>query len=238
MILDHITITGADDDTDFMFLDDMMAKYHHVEWGILFSKKRKGTPRYPSDAWIAKLTDKFYTKFDASFSAHICGSMCERLINEGAELYLTGELIEHSIPEMFKRLQLNAFPEMSHRTDLINSLASGLRVRDYGVILPVPNDTVWANCQCEFLDNIFFLMDSSRGTGKTRDNWRPIKRREGVGYAGGLNPDNIKAVVETLCSVPDHRRFWIDLETGARTDDKFDVKKVEQILKITEEYID
>src|SRR4051812_39531430 len=101
MILDFVTITGADDNVDLLFLDDMTTKYPHVEWGILLSDSRKGQPRYPSDAWLARLTDTLYTKFDNNFSAHLCGSLCERLINEGAEIYKTGELIEHSVPKMF-----------------------------------------------------------------------------------------------------------------------------------------
>ena len=237
MIFDFVTITGADDEVDLAFLDDMMSKYPHVEWGILLSQTRKGTPRYPSDLWLARLTDTFYTKFDRSFSAHLCGSMCERLINEGPEIYRTGELVEHSMPGFFTRLQLNSFPEMCDKTDRINAIASALRPGLIEIILPVPNEKVEMACQRTFLDNVSKLYDGSRGTGVEPSEWPQTDFPGYVGFAGGLDPDNIKRTLDVLCSRDDDRHFWLDLETGARTDDKFDTKKVEHILRITAEYV-
>jgi len=237
MIFDFIAITGADDAVDLSFLDDMMSKYPHVEWGILFSDKRKGQPRYPSDAWLARLTDTFYTKFDTAFAAHLCGAMCDRLIEQGSEIYKTGELIEHSVPKLFSRLQLNSFPEHCDRTDKINMLASGLLSDGIEIILQVPNEKVEMACQRTFLENVSFLYDGSRGTGIAPSEWPEIRVPGYAGFAGGLSLDNLKVALDTLCARPGDGHFWLDLETGARTDDKFDMKKVERILRITEEYV-
>lgn len=237
MIFDFLTITGADDNVDLNFLDDMMSQYSHVEWGILFSDKRKGQPRYPSDAWLARLTDTFYTKFDNAFSAHLCGAISNRLIDEGAEIYKTGELIEHSIPAMFSRIQLNSFPERCSRSDLISSLSSGLYENGIDIILQIPDEKTLEACQRVFLDNVVFIHDASRGTGRATEIWPEAGVEGYVGFAGGLSLDNIRATLDQLCARPDSRHFWIDLESGARNDDVFDRKKVEKLLKITEEYI-
>jgi hypothetical protein len=41
MILDRVTITGADDDVDIGDLVDLSARYPFVEWGILSSSSRR-----------------------------------------------------------------------------------------------------------------------------------------------------------------------------------------------------
>lgn len=237
MIFDFMTITGADDEVDLLFLDDMTTQFPHVEWGILLSEKRKGSPRYPSDKWLARLTDTFYTKFDTAFSAHLCGSMCDRLIIEGGETYISGELVEHAIPKLFSRLQLNSYPEMSDRTASVNSLASSVTELGIEIILPVPNDTVLENSRRTFLNNVAFLYDSSRGKGIVPAEWPTPDRDRYVGYAGGFTPDNIQEFLERARNAPTNQHFWIDLESGARTDDNLDYKKVEKILSISEGYV-
>jgi hypothetical protein len=232
MIFDFVTITGADDGVDLLFLDDMMSKYPHVEWGILFSVSRAGSSRYPSQDWITSLVYDFYPKWDTGFSAHLCGAVCRRLIKDVDITYF-----DEFVGPLFSRVQLNSFPEMTDLTPNVISLASKLREKA-SIILPIPNDAVLGNCQQIAADNVAYLHDRSRGTGFAPIEWPESDLPGYVGFAGGLTPDNIKAVLDILCSRPDKRHFWLDLETGARTDDKFDIKKVEKILRITEGYLE
>lgn len=237
MIFDFVTITGADDDVDLLFLDDMTSRFPHVEWGILLSEKRKGTPRYPSDKWLATLTDTFYTKFDSSFSAHLCGSMCEKLIDSGGETYISGELVEHTVPKLFSRLQLNSYPEMSQHVASVNNLASYVSEHGIEIILPIPNETVLANSRRTFLNNVALLYDGSRGKGVIPSEWPQPEQNRYVGYAGGIGPDTIREILDRLCKGDSNQHFWLDLETGARTGDKFDYHKVETVLTIAEDYV-
>jgi phosphoribosylanthranilate isomerase len=233
MIFDFVTITGADDKVDQVFLDDMATQYPHVEWGILFSVTRAGTPRYPSQEWITSLVYDFYPKWDTSFSAHLCGAVCRRLIKDVDIAYLD----EHVGP-LFSRLQLNSFPEMTDLTTNVNALASRLRDK-VELVLPIPNQRVEDICKQPFLANVSFLYDGSRGLGVSPESWpeTELPLDAYVGFAGGITVDNVKQVLDTLCSRESNRHFWIDLESGARTDDQFDRKKVEKILKITEGYL-
>jgi len=53
-----------------------------------------------------------------------------------------------------------------------------------------------------------------------------------VGYAGGIGPGNVGQKLRGLLTYPSDGEFWIDMETRVRTDEKFDLDKVEQVLKI------
>ena len=54
-MLTRVTITGADDDVDPEALLALSREFPFVEWGILYSAKRVGTPRYPTTEWMARL---------------------------------------------------------------------------------------------------------------------------------------------------------------------------------------
>ena len=58
-----------------------------------------------------------------------------------------------------------------------------------------------------------------------------------VGYAGGLNPDNIEETLEKLFNDENVGDFWVDMETGCRTDEKFDLGKVVKVLKRIERFL-
>jgi phosphoribosylanthranilate isomerase len=51
-----------------------------------------------------------------------------------------------------------------------------------------------------------------------------------LGFAGGINPDNVIDKMDEITSLP-VGRFWIDMESGVRTDDRFDLDKVEDVCK-------
>ena len=57
-----------------------------------------------------------------------------------------------------------------------------------------------------------------------------LPETEPFGYAGGINPENVVDVVRELNDICE-TDFWIDMETGIRTNDKFDVKKCEEICR-------
>lgn len=84
-----------------------------------------------------------------------------------------------------------------------------------------------------------YLIDASGGTGRwDQTRWQPpheALRR--VGYAGGIGPDNVVAALSTVWSVVNahdcaaqNGKVWIDMETGVRTDNRFDLNKVESVL--------
>ena len=80
------------------------------------------------------------------------------------------------------------------------------------------------------------LLDSSGGRGIDT----PLKvyeSRRKVGYAGGINPDNVGDKLSFLLENVKTGEFWIDMESGVRTDDWFDVDKVVKVMEICENVI-
>ena len=57
-----------------------------------------------------------------------------------------------------------------------------------------------------------------------------------VGYAGGMNADNVGDKLAYLIENARHP-FWIDMESGVRTDDWFDIDKVLKVLKVCDEVL-
>ena len=85
--------------------------------------------------------------------------------------------------------------------------------------------------------NVSVLLDASGGQGidtpiKVLPNAdKPFK----VGYAGGINPDNVADKLAYLIQHNEVGDFWIDMESGVRTDDWFDTDKVRRVLAICKE---
>jgi phosphoribosylanthranilate isomerase len=57
-----------------------------------------------------------------------------------------------------------------------------------------------------------------------------------VGYAGGMNHDNVGDKLYQLLRDAEGD-FWIDMESGVRTDDRFDLNKVYKVLQVCQEIL-
>jgi hypothetical protein len=78
-------------------------------------------------------------------------------------------------------------------------------------------------------DGVFPLLDCSGGRGIEIREYPSNTINKLVGYAGGLNPNNVRSFVELLGDHP--QDYWIDMETGVRKDDWFDLNLCEQVCK-------
>lgn len=229
-----ITITGADDGIDPQLLLNWSAAYPFVEWGILLSPGRIGTPRYPTRAWLERLAD-LWQKGNRSqnFAAHVCG--------ETSRMFQQGTIARLDLPfsEMFRRVQINGFrPE----------LAGGLRGNmgdSFRYILPF-RDKMAMDSTLEYIaernrksrkDGILaqLLFDPSGGKGLSGEfsDW-PRFHRESclqVGYAGGIGPDNILSAVSYACKFASGPwNTWLDMESGVRVNNAMSVDKVQEVL--------
>ena len=61
-MLTTVTITGADDRVDPWELARLSEEFPHVEWGVLISTGRAGTPRYPSTRRVALAAGAAYAR--------------------------------------------------------------------------------------------------------------------------------------------------------------------------------
>ncbi len=222
MKINKVTITGADDNTKIEDLIRLSNKYPFVEWGILFSNGREGSQRYPSSQWIHEVT-----KFNLSLSAHFCG-WYPRQVLENANYDLIKNL------NGFNRVQLNYNFKNSKGWDLGRLLSTELPIN---VILQYNKSNADIIENADIPNNFHILYDASGGRGTEIQSIEPTVKGLYTGYAGGLNPDNTDRICQMISNHGDSSEVWIDLESGARTNDEFDLVKVEKILEIASKYI-
>ena len=52
-----------------------------------------------------------------------------------------------------------------------------------------------------------------------------------AGYAGGIGPGNVYDKAKELFLNENVEDFWVDMESGVRTDDWFDLNKAEKVIQ-------
>lgn len=223
MKLTRVTITGADDGVDPGELVRLSAEFPFVEWGILFSRSRQGDPRYPSWRWLLDLTCR--CRPPVALAAHLCGHFARTL--------LVGEddwpdEFKGNIADAFARIQLNGIsPERP--PSLVATVLNRTPGVEY-VLQSSPRTLPYAALISVLAENVSSLWDESGGRGIALGAAPPLFPGLRQGYAGGITPDNVVEVISMLRATPGGDPFWIDMESGVRTDDRFDLQKVREVL--------
>lgn len=223
MKLERVTFTGVDAKTDQERLFNIWRKFPNVEFGVLLSESRMGNDnRYPDFEVFKKIVAVVPIQH---LSLHVCG----KLSREAAEGKNSLEKFTRKFMD-FNRIQFN-------NLDTENFTSKGFldvvgRLSRSEIILPYnKKHELYVNEILKFSNiNTVILRDASGGRGIT-SNWQPPLKVK-TGYAGGLSPVNIiqkmKELEETL---PKDYITWIDMENLVRTNDWFDLDKVESILR-------
>ena len=220
--LTHITFTGVDDETDFNRLVSIQQRYPKVEFGVLVSRKWfENGKRYLSPFKAKEL------RGGLRLSAHLCGSIARDVLKTGG-FSNTDDFPE--IIDIFSRVQLNVsnYDEPENMSPYI--LPGPLQEI---IIQQAFNHNTFMLCRIASGDCISILLDESGGKGIEAPFRMPsYLHNVHVGFAGGINPDNVVAKVQEITSLPHVNRFWIDMESGVRTNDRFDLDKVEQVCEL------
>jgi hypothetical protein len=232
MKIDRVTISGADDTVNVSELLRLQRKYPFVEWGVLVSKKRMGQKRYPTEQWIKSLP------YELRLSMHFCGEIGRQFVNKP-----TPELLFSPNGDHWERTQLNfSFKEDTDYTDNLFSIALAAAATPNKSIVLAYNKSSKKNLDSfiksfpSLPENVHFLYDSSGGRGTEIKSFsKPLINY--TGYAGGLNPENVFTICETLTNMEWEDNVWIDMESGVRTNDVFDLSKAESVLKTCSTFI-
>ena len=223
-MLDRVTITGADDFTDPLELLDLALSYPWLEFGILASKSREGSPRYPSRDWQKKLLKISHRM---NLSIHVCGKYAREMF--------AGELRWELLPPIrdgARRVQINGeTPGDRHLSAA--GLALELEGRGLSVIFQYPRAVEYMAACREHGLNSAPLFDESGGEGRQVRAWSDMSECEYVGYAGGIGPEDAAETVGTIMAFR-QGPFWIDMEGRVRSDkrDELDMWKVRRVLEI------
>jgi hypothetical protein len=140
---------------------------------------------------------------------------------------------QNKIWPIIKRIQINNKPEKISR-QFIDALKL---VYDKEFIIQVSSfyDSYYEEIKNSGI-KCYPLFDNSGGKGKLPENW-PNSLNTYCGYAGGLGPDNLESELVKINKVAGNNSIWINIETKVRTDNIFDLNKVEEVLKIVAGYI-
>lgn len=222
--LKHITFTGVDAKTDKKLLSEIQKQYPVAEFGVLTSYHwYENGNRYIDPRMIVDLPENL------NLSLHICGSATMEAMVGYWEMidHLTfGQLFR------FKRIQLNIAnrkgnidrcfrPEYIHQEIIIQQKSTG-ELREYCNTMVAAQQVGWQHY-------FSVLLDASGGRGIDTEI-KILQKQRKVGYAGGITPDNVEEKLLYLLENHD-RDFWIDMESGVRTNDQFDLSKVQDVLE-------
>lgn len=229
MLLKYCAFTGPDDAVDPKDLLALSSEFPFAEWSILHVPGQEGAPRMPTGDWIRNFKNICAGKTHTCL--HLCAEALPGLVN--------GDKKVLDIMDGFPRIQLNF--EYLDAGALIEPAALIARLRampdkefivQYGrkfgdKFLPAFRD----------VPNHAVLFDGSAGEGILPGAWPAPLEGHPCGYAGGLNPQNLEKNLKAIAAaVPKGYVTWVDQETGARTDDKFDLAKVRAQLEIAAPY--
>lgn len=212
----NVTFTGIDNHTDYHLLNSTP---YNVEYGVLFSETKAGDNiRYPSLSRI----NYFLHNIKTSLSAHLCGAYARYFI-EGCP-----EKLELLPLDTFNRIQLNVSPYITDiKIENILYSIDSICKKHHELIIQSSFKNIQESIKlvkklkqnCNI--NLSILQDSSGGQGIVLNKIHTDSETK-IGYAGGINPDNI----EDIISIIPIKNTWIDMETGVRTNNIFDFNKV------------
>lgn len=222
MKINRVTLTGADDSVRPEQLIAITNTYPFVEWGVLFSPKRQGSPRYPSEKWVQE-----FANLNLPCAAHLCGIAVGAFISGWPSDDYRG----------FGRIQLNF--NLHVKGYLLPKLPDVV-AREKQIGRPIIFQMNFANQELsgkKFVHSILF--DSSGGRGCSPTAWPQHDPLRYCGYSGGLGPDTLDAQLEEISKVVGDGVIWIDMESRIRSDDdrQFDLDKATRCLQIASRWI-
>lgn len=219
MNIQYVSLTGADDKTSHNDLAQLTEQFPNVEWALLMFPERDGFPRNPTKAW----RDTFHAMKFPQTALHLCGSAIERFAEENTNLL--NEI------ELFKRIQINlkpnrATPELVEQlTRVVEKFPQLQFITQYNEV----NSDYFKYWNP--ISNHAYLFDGSLGKGVKPEQWEAPVFNKFCGYAGGLSPDNIEGELVKIAQVTQGHTIWIDMESGIRSNDQFDLQKAKKILE-------
>lgn len=220
MKLRCVSITGADDGVTIADLSRMAGQYPFVEWAILFMPEMAGQARAPSPGWIRNFVATYRGRHMAM---HLCGSALTGFAAGKPEIV--------DMMRGFRRIQLNLeFGDVEGRYDMDALLAQVSAHPQFEFIFQYTDKRHDLLPRLAGIKSHALLFDASAGRGVAPDCWPAPIDGHACGYAGGINPGNVAAHLDKIAAAG-VQETWIDMESGVRTDDHFDLRKVEDVLR-------
>jgi hypothetical protein len=204
-----IAFTGVDSVENIAAMQ-ALSRHFPIEWGLLIDDAKDDLLFAGPDV-RARLLEAL----DLHYAAHVCGEQAGLIANSPARatIDLAG----------FRRLQVNHGLSGSTAWQIENCVRFGRSQRIRTML-----QTLGAFPDDARLD---WLYDISFGTGKTPESWPEIAAAGPFcGFSGGIGAHNAAGVVQAIAAPPGSQ-YWIDMESGVRTDGRFDLAKCEAVCR-------
>lgn len=191
---------------------ERLSSHFPIEWGILIDEQPRQSALFPPLDVVRALLEGPKLRW----AAHICGALAERIASGEAQ----------SPDDFFKdfsRLQINhgfagSTEKQARHCNQYASLAGARAVLQCQGAFPLNSQVDW-------------LYDVSFGRGSRPTSW-PELPRDGAfcGFSGGINADNVREILTAIAPSPGSS-YWIDMESGVRTDGMLDLGKCEAVCR-------
>lgn len=221
-----ISFVGVDPKTNLDDIDNFNSPIP-CEWSVLFSDSKSvgNYARYPSYDFCKEFLTWCRGRGWLG-SLHLCGSVIDRYLKQ-----------EQDVMELCKlayRIQLNLniakFSDYDKLTDDILKVTSA-----HGHDIILQQNKTKAKFMEVFLPKasaVNLLHDGSGGFGKEISVVQPPDDKHFTGYAGGIKPENVAKIVNLIeNNNPKDTKYYIDMESGIRTDNIFSIEKCSQVVK-------
>ena len=205
-----IAFTGVDRLDLLPGLKRLSARYP-IEWGVLVDPDQEDKALFPN----ATVRDGLLAEPGLRWAAHVCGA--------GARDIVAAPLTTAVAVTGVQRVQINHSFQGSSADQITAA-------RDYGRRMGVR--TV-LQCAGAFPDEagVDWLYDVSFGTGVKPKDWPPLRAGGPFcGYSGGIGPATVGEILQRIAA-PAGALYWIDMESGVRTDGAFDLAKCEAVCR-------
>ncbi len=215
MITPRITLTGIDELTDLLAIDELAGPRSNVEIGVLLSLTPEGRNRYPSLSFIHLAVDILGSRL----AIHICGKAARQALHDH----------QFDLPLTFcGRIQINGAVTAKEL------IATRARYPGHTIITQhqYPNGDLVHTVMPEASHAL--LVDGSSGRGVLPESWNAPKTDKVVGFAGGLGISNLERELPRIAAVA-RNGWWIDMESSLRNAaDRFDIGTARAVVDIVQ----
>ena len=232
-MLEIVTFTGVDENTDLGRLQEIAAEYPWAEFGILVGSQTCATachnPIFPAIGTVHELRSILLSR---QLAIHLCGWFARQ-----ANQPQWSNLPLMAMCAGFGRIQVNLHGDVEHPDYIqVNPEAMIAVAQDWGPSsVIIQHRQSWASAPVKH-PRVEYLFDRSEGGGtESFDSWPAPPCDMRVGYAGGLGPNNIDQAIRFAIQHQD-RPMWFDMERNVRTPDYwFDLDRVAEVCRQVEQ---
>ncbi|HJV43975.1 phosphoribosylanthranilate isomerase [Caulobacter sp.] len=206
-----IAFTGVDHPDLLPGMLRLSSRYP-IEWGLLVDPAQEDKALFPN----AITRTALLAARELRWAAHVCGAAARAIVADP----MTAPLA----PGGVQRVQINHGFQGSDATQ-------AAAARDYSRRLGV-RAVLQSQGDFPAETGVDWLFDVSFGTGARPDRWPAPPAADGPfgGYSGGIGPDTVGDILARIAA-PEGALYWIDMESGVRTDGFFDLAKCEAVCR-------